>query len=89
MACKNCKKKATQLTTSLLGDKPKSKECKDCKKSGIDKDMDWLDNGEGKVFNHFSKLLPAETIIIWVFGWIPLLIGYFSIVKFFYNLFVG
>ena len=40
MACKNCKKKATQLTTSLLGDKPKSKECKDCKKSGIDKDMD-------------------------------------------------
>ena len=83
MACKNCKKKATQLTTSLLGDKPKSKECKDCKKSGIEKDMEWLDEGEGKIFNHFTQLLTTEKIVIWLFGWIPLIIGYISIVRFF------
>ena len=89
MACKKCKKKATELTTALLGEKPKSKECKDCHKTGVEKDMEWLDEGEGKVYNHFAQLLTTEKIIVWVFGWAPLLVGYFSIIKFFVSLFTS
>ena len=89
MACKKCKKKATKLTNRLVGEKPEIKGCKDCKKTGIEKDMEWLDSGEGKIFSHFSNLLPKETIIIWVFGWIPLIIGYISMIRFFYFLFTS
>ena len=89
MACKKCKKKATQLTNSIMGEKPKSKKCKDCKKTGIEKDMEWLDDGNGKVYNQLSNLLPTERVLIWTFGWIPLIIGYISIIRFFYILLVN
>jgi len=87
MACKNCKKNAAKLTSALKsrieGDsKPKT----DCEKGRLEV-REFLNSEEGKkAQSHFSLNITEKTIM-WVFGYIPLIIGYLSILKFVISLF--
>jgi hypothetical protein len=91
MACKNCKKNAKsvvkQLKSFVKGEKlePKTKTPCETKRK---KEQDWLDTSEeGKQMKAFSKLNRPETFILIFLAWIPLFVGYFTIVKFIISLF--
>ena len=87
MACKNCKKNASKLTSALKsklqGDSnPKSS----CEKGRLEV-REFLNSKEGKkAQSHFSLNITEKTIM-WVFGYIPLIIGYLSMLKFVISLF--
>jgi hypothetical protein len=85
MACKNCKKNATILTNEIMG-RNTNKDCKDCKK-GQEKDMEWLDSPEGKRLSNLAKLTNREAMVVYVGFWLPLIVGYITIVRFFISLF--
>jgi hypothetical protein len=91
MACKNCKKNARGivkiLKDKISGVNNESKEKTTCEKKRK-KEQDWLNNSEkGKELYAMSKATTAQNIILIVFAWIPLFIGYMTIVKFLINLF--
>jgi hypothetical protein len=88
MACKNCKKNATILTNEIMGRKTTTKKCKDCKK-GQQKDMEWLESPEGKRLSNLAKLTYRENMVVYLFCWLPLIIGYITIVRFFISLFTS
>jgi hypothetical protein len=87
MACKNCKKNASKLTSALKsklqGD---SKPQTSCEK-GRKEVREWLNSDEGKKAQSRFSLNITEKTIMWVFGYIPLIIGYLSILKFIVSLF--
>ena len=91
MACKNCKKNARGivkiLKDKIIGVNTESKDKTTCEKKR-QKEQDWLHNSEkGKELYAMSKATTAQNIILIVFAWIPLFIGYMTIVKFLINLF--
>ena len=91
MACKNCKRNAKSVVKSIKnivsGKKPEPKAKTPCQEKR-EKEQDWLNNSEeGKKLSAFSKLNRAETFILIFLAWIPLFIGYVTIVKFIINLF--
>tara|TARA_R110002110_G_scaffold386211_1_gene597874 strand:- start:198 stop:446 length:249 start_codon:yes stop_codon:yes gene_type:complete len=77
MACKNCKKNATKLTNHIMGKKTPIN-------NGQEKDIEWLESEEGKKLSGLVKATSVENIILVVFAWTPLLIGYVTIIKFLY-----
>jgi hypothetical protein len=91
MACKNCKKNAKsvvkQLKNIVKGKKPNGEPKTPCQ-TKRENEQDWLNTSEeGKKLKAFSKPNINETMILIFFAWIPLLIGYISIVKFIIGLF--
>ena len=76
MACKNCKSK--KLQNSFNGAKNHIQNNIDAQKKKLINEN--IDMSTG-LFNN------KERILMTVFGWIPLIIGYITIVKFFINLF--
>jgi hypothetical protein len=87
MACKNCKKNSSKLTSALKskiqGD---SKSKTECEKGRLEV-REWLNSEEGKETQNRFSLNITEKTIMWVFGYIPLIIGYLSILKFIVSLF--
>ena len=87
MACKKCKKNASKLTEALKtklkeGNTPRT----ECEKGRLEV-REWLNSEEGKkAQSHFSLNITEKTIM-WTFGYIPLIIGYISIIRFIINLF--
>ena len=52
------------------------------------KEQDWLKNSEkGKKLSILSKPSLIENLILLVFAWTPLAIGYITVIKFIINLF--
>ena len=88
MACKNCKKNATKLTNQVMGRKPSTKKCKDCKK-GQERDMEWLESGEGKRLSNLAKLTHRENMLVIIFCWFPLVVGYVTLIRFLISLFTS
>ena len=93
MACKSCKKNAKNIVNQIKeGIKKdifggKKKHCSNCKKKR-EKEKLWLDdNPEAKSLQKKSSLNRTEKIILWGIGYIPLIIGYITIIKFIINLF--
>ena len=83
MACKKCKKNATKLTNALVGEKRSTYKRTKSKsgKTGIEKDMEWLEEGEGKLASDWVKLRGAENLILIFLLWTPLVIGYITIIR--------
>tara|TARA_R110002020_G_scaffold131188_1_gene293427 strand:+ start:143 stop:406 length:264 start_codon:yes stop_codon:yes gene_type:complete len=87
MACKNCKKNASKLTAALKSKLQEGDEPKTTCEEGRREVREWLNSEEGKnIQSHFSLNITEKTIT-WVFGYIPLIIGYLSILRFIINLF--
>jgi hypothetical protein len=91
MACKNCKKNAKsvvkQLKSIVKGEKSEPKTKTPCV-TKRENEQNWLDTSEdGKRMKAFSKLNRPETFILILFAWIPLFVGYITIVKFIISLF--
>ena len=89
MACKQCKKNAKTLIESFKEsfsskkDKPKP-ECTKRREG----EQNWIDNStEGKRLTALSKPNRAETILLVVGAWIPLIVGYVTIIRFIISLF--
>jgi len=87
MACKNCKKNAKSMVSKMKDifstpQKPKTS----CQKNR-EKEQQWLKTPEAKSLLEKAKPNNIETIIIWGLGFIPLIIGYVTIVRFIINLF--
>ena len=95
MACNHCKKNALKglklLKNVLSGkgnklEKPKNPKTECTKRR--EKEQDWLrDSKEGKKLSAFAKPNRAERIILILFAWAPLLIGYITIIRFIISLF--
>jgi hypothetical protein len=73
MACKTCNKKSGGIIKNII----------DLKK-GIKKEISKPTNSSP---DNKYELLDYEKIILTIFGWIPLIIGYYQIIKFVINLF--
>jgi len=87
MACKKCKKNASNLTEALKAKLQKNSEPKtECEKGRLEV-REWLGSEEGKKAQSHFSLNITEKQILWVFGYIPLIIGYLSILRFIINLF--
>ena len=95
MACKNCKKNSQLITSKLKtsikndflnifkkNDTPKTK-CEEKRK----KTRDWLNKPKTKSLLKKVSLNFSEKVIIWLFGFIPLIVGYITILWFVFNLF--
>mgnify|MGYP003628035555 CR=1 FL=1 len=72
MACKNCKGKDLQSISSHLQNKLLSKG-KSLYEQGYDKTV--------------GQITFTEKIILLLFAWIPIAIGYFAIIKFIVSIF--
>ena len=93
MACKSCKENAKSIVKQIKeGIKKdvfnrKSKSCSNCKKKRQN-EKEWLDkNPKGQSLQKKVALNLTEKIILWGFGYIPLIIGYITILMFIINLF--
>jgi len=91
MACKKCKKNARAIVNSLMkkvkGETVKPKEETTCQKKRT-KEQSWLtDSEKGKKLMSLAKPRLNETTILVIFAWVPLFIGYWSILRFIINLF--
>ena len=76
MACKNCKgNNLNNFYGSKLNDLKDSTEKQ--KRKWLEKNWD----------DSMGKLTKFERLLLVIFAWVPLLIGYFIIVKFFISLF--
>ena len=76
MACKNCKgNNLNNFYGSKLTDLKDSTEKQ--KRKWLEKNWD----------DSMGKLTKFERLLLVIFAWVPLLIGYFIIVKFFISLF--
>ena len=86
MACKNCKKNAKMAVDAVKGiiDTPTHKSgCSEGRK----REQKWLNSPEGKHLLKQVELTSKQNIIL-VFGaYIPLFVGYITIVRFIVNLF--
>ena len=87
MPCKNCKKNAKMMVDVVKDviSKPNNPKS-NCNKKR-DKELSWLSSPEGKYLLDQIKLSNTQNIILWVGAYIPLLIGYFTIIRFIINLF--
>ena len=84
MACKYCKKKAKRVADRLTG-----KNKKNTVQEGQLKDIEWLEKTpQGKFMEKVTTLTKTEKMIAYTVFWIPLLVGYFTIVKLIINLFI-
>jgi len=91
MACKKCKKNARAIVNSLMkkvkGEPIKTKEETPCQKKRS-KEQNWLVSSEkGKKLMSLAKPRLNETTILVIFAWVPLFVGYWSILRFIINLF--
>ncbi len=91
MACKKCKNNARsvvkQIKNFIKGKKTEPKPKTECQ-SKRQKEQDWLKNSEkGKKLSILSKPNLIENLILLVFAWTPLAIGYITVIKFIINLF--
>ena len=92
MACKQCKKnakKGLKLLKDVLTGKNKNlkKPKTECTKRR-EGEQNWIDNSnEGKRLSALAKPNRAETIILVVGAWIPLVVGYVTIIRFIISLF--
>jgi len=91
MACKNCKKNAQsvvkQLKNIVKGKKPNGEPKTPCQ-TKRDNEQEWLNESpKGKKLKAFSKPNRLETLLLISFAWIPLIVGYISIVRFILGLF--
>ena len=89
MACRKCKKNAKTVIEGLKESfnikKPKPKT--ECVK-GREEEQDWMNNSEeGKRLSALAKPNRLESILLVVFAWIPLIVGYISIIRFLISLF--
>ena len=87
MPCKNCKKNATMVVDAVkdaISTPPKHKS--DCA-NRREAEKAWLDSPEGKSLIDQVKLTSAQSIILWVGAYIPLFIGYVTIIRFIISLF--
>tara|TARA_R100001377_G_scaffold45296_1_gene25913 strand:+ start:124 stop:393 length:270 start_codon:yes stop_codon:yes gene_type:complete len=87
MPCKNCKKNAKNIVSQMKDvfstpQKPKS-ECKKNRES----EQKWLNSPEGKYFLDVTKPNSIENVLLWIFGYTPLLLGYVTMVRFIVGLF--
>ena len=73
MGCKSCKKNNTNLLNGLLGN-PKERFFKNNMKTSL-----WDDGIGGSS--------TGEKIVLILFAWIPLFVGYYTVVKFLISLF--
>jgi hypothetical protein len=87
MPCKNCKKNAKMMVDVVKDaiSKPNNPKS-DCDKNR-EKELSWLSTPEGRYLLDQIKLSSTQNIILWVGAYIPLLIGYVTIIKFIVNLF--
>ena len=76
MACKNCK---GNNLNNYFGTK-----LKDLTDSTANQKKKWMDKNWD---DSMGKLTKGEHVLVLIFAWIPLAIGYFFIVKFFISLF--
>ena len=86
MACNKCKKSAKsvvkQLKNIIKGKKPNGEPKTPCQ-TKRDKEQDWLkDSGEGKRLKSLAKPNLTENLLLLFFAWIPLMVGYITIVRF-------
>jgi|TARA_R110001592_G_scaffold160995_6_gene393432 hypothetical protein len=91
MACKKCKKNALGIVKVLknkfngVKNEPKEKTPCEAKRK---LEQDWLsDSVKGKKLSKMSKATNPQNIILTVFAWIPLTVGYVTIIRFVINLF--
>ena len=91
MACKNCKKKSRSVVTelkNLIKGKKSNGEPKTPCQTKRDNEQEWLDESEkGKKLKSLSKPNINETMILTFFAWIPLTVGYVTIIRFIIRLF--
>jgi hypothetical protein len=77
MACKNCK---SNRYNNYLGEK-----VSDLQNYAREKQVkNWMDKNWD---DSMGRLTKPERVIVFIFAWIPLIIGYITIVRFFINLF--
>ena len=87
MACKNCKKNATVMVDAIKGiiDTPTNPKS-NCNKNR-DKEAKWLNSPEGKRLLNQVELTSRQSIVLVCGAYIPLLIGYITIIRFIISLF--
>ena len=87
MACKNCKKNAKMMVDTVKDiidtpTKPKS----NCS-NNREKELKWLSSPEGKQLLSQVKLTSKQNILLVCGAYIPLLVGYVTIIRFIISLF--
>jgi hypothetical protein len=95
MACKNCKKNSKLLTSKLKTnikndflnifkkDDGSKTQCEEKR----EKTKEWLNLPTTQSLLKNISLNFSEKVIIWLFGFVPLLVGYITILWFIFNLF--
>ena len=73
MSCKNCNKKNTNLVSGLLGN-PRERLSKNDMKLSL-----WNDS--------LGSSSTGEKVVLILFAWIPLIVGYYTVIKFIISLF--
>ncbi len=81
MSCKSCKakKKAEKLSNQIQSNISGFQSDMDAQKEAVIEKM--FSDGGGSVF------LPWQKIVLVIVAWIPLAVGYFTIIKFIISLF--